>query len=127
METATQSHLATLRNMLTYRLAELRAEVDAAEMAIDRPGAAPLDADVRDTKDAAARASDMQVQAAEAQRDADELSLVEVALARLDAGTYGDCADCGEPIPLARLWVQPAAPRCAPCQAAFESGHGHPR
>src|SRR5512134_1912454 len=125
METATQSHLATLRNMLTYRLAELRAEVHAAEMATDRAGAASIDADVRDTKDAASRASAEEVQAAEARRDADELTLVEAALARLDAGAYGDCADCGEPIPLARLWVQPAAPRCAPCQAEFESGHGH--
>ena len=121
MEITTQTHLASLRNMLGYRLAELRAEVHAAEMAADRTDAA-IDSEVRDTKDAASQTSATQVQVAEAQRDADELARVEAALARLDAGTYGDCSDCGEPIPLERLWVQPAASRCASCQAEFESG-----
>jgi len=45
---------------------------------------------------------------------------VEAALHRLDAGTYGDCAVCAEPISLQRLLVQPAAQRCAACQTAYE-------
>jgi len=49
------------------------------------------------------------------------MSQVEAALRRLDAGTYGDCAGCGEPIPLQRLLVQPAAERCAACQSRFEA------
>jgi len=57
---------------------------------------------------------------AQAQRDADELAAVEAALHRLDAGRFGDCLECGDPIPLARLRVQPAAARCSHCQAASE-------
>lgn len=37
------------------------------------------------------------------------------ALARWDAGTYGICARCGEPIPAARLEVRPFAQLCVPC------------
>ena len=124
MEIATQAHLAALRNLLTYRLTELRAELHAAQLAAERSTGATPPAEVRDTKDAAAERSTAQVQVAETKRDANELALVEAALGRLDAGIYGDCMDCGAPIPLARLWVQPAAARCAGCQAEFESGHG---
>ena len=49
---------------------------------------------------------------------------VHAALQRLDGGTYGDCADCGKPISLQRLRVQPAAQRCTPCQAAREHAVG---
>jgi DnaK suppressor protein len=39
------------------------------------------------------------------------------ALARLDHGTYGLCADCGSPIPEGRLDARPEAARCVSCQA----------
>jgi RNA polymerase-binding transcription factor DksA len=121
MEIATQTQLASLRDMLNSRLTELRAELHAADLAASNAGAnAPGFEEVRDTKDAAAQVSDLEVMNAQRQRDADELALVEGALRRLDAGTYGDCAQCGEPIPLTRLRVQPAAIRCAGCQAESE-------
>lgn len=118
MDLATQNHLASLRELLAYRLNELRAEVHAAEL-----GAQAHDAmsDVRDRKDDASERAMTEVGSAEERRDIDELEDVQAALQRLDAGMYGDCVDCGEPIPLARLRVQPAAKRCAACQAAFES------
>jgi DnaK suppressor protein len=121
MENSTQTHLASLRELLTQRQGVLRAELRAADLvASDSSASAPTLQEVRDTKDAAAQVSDLEVQEAQRQRDADELTLVEHALQRLDAGTYGDCARCGQPIPLARLRVQPAATRCASCQAASE-------
>ena len=38
-----------------------------------------------------------------AEAAASELRQVDDALARMDAGTYGTCVDCGNPIPEARL------------------------
>ena len=43
------------------------------------------------------------------------LEEVEAALARLDAGTYGICEVCGEPIAAGRLEVRPTARTCVGC------------
>jgi len=40
---------------------------------------------------------------------------LEAALARIDAGTYGSCGRCGDPIAIERLEVVPTADRCQPC------------
>jgi DnaK suppressor protein len=40
------------------------------------------------------------------------------ALEKLDAGTYGTCDDCEQPIVAARLEALPWATRCVTCQAA---------
>ena len=45
----------------------------------------------------------------------DRLEQVDRALARLDAGTYGTCERCFEPIAPARLAARPAADRCVRC------------
>lgn len=119
--------LAQLRDQLFGRRNQLRAEIAGADRAATEAsaGATGID-DVRDTKDAADQMANIEVDAAQRRRDSDELKLVEAALQRFDARTYGDCTECGEPIPLGRLQVQPAAPRCARCQAEAErqrAGH----
>jgi DnaK suppressor protein len=43
-------------------------------------------------------------------------SEVSDALHRIEAGTYGICADCGAGVPEGRLEAKPAAARCVPCQ-----------
>lgn len=43
---------------------------------------------------------------------------VDLALAKLEAGTYGTCERCGEPIPPARLEARPTASRCVGCADA---------
>jgi len=47
--------------------------------------------------------------------DARELQDVEDALARIEAGTYGVCIDCGGPVPTERLEVRPQAARDIAC------------
>ncbi len=48
------------------------------------------------------------------------LSQVEQALARFDDGTYGVCANCGQPIDVARLEALPYALLCLDCQSRQE-------
>ena len=119
MDLTTQTHLAKLRDLLTCRLLQLRAEVNAAEQAQQEPTAAAAH-EVTDLKDEEAQRLLSDLRGALEQRDFDEMAQLEAALQRLDSGTYGDCADCGESISPQRLRVQPAAQRCAPCQAACE-------
>lgn len=119
MDLATQTHLKTIRDALEYRLRELDAEVHAAKLA-QRDSASSTAREVADQKDEAAQHMQFDIDDAQEKRDLDELAQVRAALKRLDDGRYGDCADCGEPIPLQRLLAQPSALRCAPCQSAFE-------
>jgi len=49
-----------------------------------------------------------------------EMEAIQAALARIDAGTYGTCATCGETISAARLTAMPTAGRCVPCQERLE-------
>lgn len=48
------------------------------------------------------------------------LDEVTSALARMDAGTYGNCLDCGSVIPVERLEIMPAARFCVSCQQRNE-------
>ena len=50
------------------------------------------------------------------------LRQIDAAIARLQAGRYGLCADCGGAIPVARLKAVPFAIHCIPCQERRERG-----
>jgi len=52
-----------------------------------------------------------------------ELAEIDLALLRLDAGTYGVCIDCAAEIPEARLKAKPEVQRCLPCQEKIEQNH----
>ncbi len=47
---------------------------------------------------------------------------VEAALARIDNGTYGFCASCGDRIPLVRLRALPATASCIGCSRRSSRG-----
>jgi RNA polymerase-binding protein DksA len=48
----------------------------------------------------------------------DLLGKVDEACERMEAGTYGDCAECGKAIPVTRLEVLPYAKLCVDCASA---------
>ena len=50
-----------------------------------------------------------------AEAAASELHQVDDALTRVEAGTYGVCANCGRPIPAGRLEARPFAEYCVSC------------
>lgn len=48
------------------------------------------------------------------------LELIELALERIEDGTYGQCDECGIKIPKARLNAIPYAPLCVKCAGQME-------
>ena len=61
-----------------------------------------------------------QMALANQQQSAQLLKGIELALQRIDAGEYGYCLQCDEPIAFARLQAQPFASLCLDCQSASE-------
>jgi DnaK suppressor protein len=49
------------------------------------------------------------------------LVAVETALERIEAGTYGDCEECGAKIPKSRLQAIPYTALCVKCASAMEA------
>lgn len=99
-----------LTQRLRARLAELAERSDGIEDDLRQP----LDADF------AEQASDLADDEALEEVDSvlhAEAAQIRAALLRIENGTYGTCANCGEPIASARLEAEPAATRCIKCAA----------
>jgi RNA polymerase-binding transcription factor len=54
----------------------------------------------------------------------EHLAAIEVAVRKLDAGTYGVCDGCGGPIGAERLAARPAALTCVRCARVSRGGRG---
>jgi RNA polymerase-binding protein DksA len=50
------------------------------------------------------------------------LAAIDAALARIDAGSYGTCSSCGQPIAPERLEALPYATQCIDCKRKEERG-----
>jgi DnaK suppressor protein len=61
---------------------------------------------------------------ADARRDMQEIEAGRAAIARIDAGEYGTCIDCGLAIAPERLRAQPTSARCIHCQERHERDTG---
>jgi DnaK suppressor protein len=116
----TTARRATLDAALRARQRELRADVASHLRTQDDPRLIGLRNRMEETDDWAAADAMAAQDIALVSRDLTELANVEQALARLRDGTYGDCADCGNAIPYARLEAYPAAKRCVACQENAE-------
>jgi phage/conjugal plasmid C-4 type zinc finger TraR family protein len=116
----TAARRATLDASLRARQRELRADVASHLRTQDDPRLVGLRNRMEETDDWAAADAMAAQDIALVSRDLAELANVEQALARLHAGSYGDCVDCGDPIPYARLVAYPAAKRCVACQENAE-------
>lgn len=54
--------------------------------------------------------------------DGDTLAKIDVALSRIEEGSYGVCEECGAKIPKQRLMALPYATMCVKCAARSEQG-----
>lgn len=107
-----KQQLLQQRQDLVQQLAQLRggaSRVDAASAALG------------DGEDAHAQVfSERELELILDDRESAELDQIAEALQRIEAGTYGQCVDCGCDIPPARLHAAPEAARCLACQSRQE-------
>jgi DnaK suppressor protein len=103
------------RTQLLQRIAEQRGGlVSRADMAADHfDNSFQSRAQIR---------SERQTEFAINEHETAELGDIDAALERIDAGTYGQCTDCGVTSPPARLSAYPTAKRCIVCQTRKEQG-----
>ena len=107
---------------MNRRLLEQRQELEAA-LEGNRESSEPVTLDQQSVGRVSRIDAIQQQQMALANRQqaAARLRQVEQALQRIDAGDYGDCLECGEPIAVARLEAQPWCRLCIDCQSAQET------
>ena len=113
---------AIIRREHKRLMSELREEIEQSRQ--ETFGA--VEGGVGDSADESVADLLSDLDAAEITRDLGDVRALEAAIARLAAGTYGQCVDCRTDIPVARLRAQPAALRCVACQAVYEKTHAHP-
>jgi DnaK suppressor protein len=112
-------------NSLTLEMAEKLRQREAELLALLQQAtgagiAGDSPSEVTDFKDVAAEESRAVVDEVAHAHATEELARTVAALRRVEDGTYGLCADCGEAIDERRLRALPATPFCTPCQARHE-------
>ena len=107
-------------------LEQMLRELDSATSTLEAEGAGDsgeLSHIDQHPGDTASELTDADNQNAVLENSAQQRAEVEAALARIEAGTFGVCVDCGQPIPDARLEVRPEAARCVEDQAKYEAAN----
>lgn len=109
----------------TYRqqLLALRAELvgDSAKLRRDALGAGEEQIGTH-LADNATDTQDQEFHLARLSSSSETLQAIDEALERIEAGTFGICEDCDEPIPARRLSRMPYATVCVPCKQKREEG-----
>ena len=100
--------IAKTKATLTEKLRELKARAEGIEDDLRQP------AD-DDWEEHATEASADEVLEEVGDVTVEEIKQIERALSRIEAGTYGICARCGDAIPAARMEALPHATKCVTC------------
>jgi DnaK suppressor protein len=105
------------RERLLAELAEARSRVSALEreFAAIAEAASAAGTDDEHDPEGATLAFERQHTASLMGQARDQVASIEAALHRLDAGQYGTCERCGQPIGDERLAARPTATRCLSC------------
>ncbi|MET0534398.1 MAG: TraR/DksA family transcriptional regulator [Steroidobacter sp.] len=122
-----QQQASSFKNRLRDRAMQLRDEVQQTRERTLQEAPANVADRARDREDDSFADLIADTNLAEMDRDVDELRMIDSALQRISAGTYGECVDCSQPIPLARLDAEPTAERCVTCQELYERTHASAR
>jgi DnaK suppressor protein len=110
--------MKSYRDRLLERRESLFKQVNEAELSSrERDSEA-----TQDPADMAANAYTKELLISMSANDRKLLDLIDEALLRVEAGDYGDCINCGEPVSEKRLEAVPWARYCLKCQDLQERG-----
>lgn len=112
MNISSDDALRVTRSQLVARGDELRDRVRRVRLDLAR-AAEPAS---KDLADAAIHVENDEILEAIEESALSELASIELALERIEAGTYAKCDDCGREISAERLRLVPHATRCWDCQ-----------
>ena len=109
--------MATTRELLLAERARVRGLVAALNREFAGIAAAASEPGTDDEHDpeGATLAFERQHTAALLARAREQIVEIDAAIGRLDEGTYGTCARCGQPLGQDRLAARPAAATCVRC------------
>jgi DnaK suppressor protein len=110
-----RSALTRYRDQLESQLAALTQQGDATVHEMVEPAE-----ELPDPSDRATRESEIGSELRMRDRDRKLISKIQQALERIAAGTFGMCANCGEPIGAARLRARPVTELCIECKREAE-------
>lgn len=123
MVTLNEQQAVDFKAKLRARAAQLRGEIQETLERSTQETHVRIAEQARDTEDDSFSNLIVDVNLAEIDRDAAELRRIDGAMSRIAAGTYGQCVECSQQIPLARLQAEPTAARCVKCQELHEKTH----
>lgn len=113
-----KKRLKSYRDRLLAKRESLFKQVTEAEMSSrERDSEA-----TQDPADMAANAYAKELMISMSANDRRLLQLIDEALGRVEAGEYGECVNCGEPLQEKRLDAVPWARHCLRCQDLQERG-----
>lgn len=98
----------TRKAQLKARLDELKSRLAEIEDSLD-------DTPSSDAEDRASEREEDEVLESLGNTGIREIQMIEAALVRIEDGSYGECAKCGDPISEARLDLLPYTPMCQNC------------
>jgi DnaK suppressor protein len=116
----TEAQLQDLRAELESDRAQLQRQIDRLEREFAEESSTRPSSD--DEVDTGSATSERERTMSLSRHARGQLALIDEALARMDAGSYGLCTSCGEPIHPDRLEARPQSVQCLRCQRASERG-----
>ena len=111
------TYLTTVKKKLLARKQELESELTRISRETTYEESVP------DPSDQASASTMEDLNISLQNNEHDEYTSLVKTLAMIDAGTYGICTDCNQPISEKRLQLYPHATRCLACQELAEEQH----
>lgn len=116
----TAAEIAEVRATLDFDAERLRGEIDTAEQEIGQLLRQGGEGAGNDQADVGSNTFERDHEMSMVKNARENLELVEEALKRIEAGSYGICESCGQPIGKMRLQAFPRATLCMECKQRQE-------